>query len=171
MYGTMDEMDYLIRPFFQIFTNPPQEWHPLVVHFPIVFLISEGVLTMLFWLTRKKDYERWALYFLYLAFVSMLIAAIAGFHDVGLDLGEGNKIWLGLKDRWHNLHRLGSSVTVHLWLAVGLAVLTFLRLLWRQKEGKNVLEGRLAFVYGITIFLSLWILLALAYVGGMLSHR
>lgn len=67
--------------------------------------------------------------------------ALVGALDAGLDLGPGNPLWLGLKDRWANAFRWESSVTMHAWLALGLVATTSGRLLWRKLGRSAVLRG------------------------------
>ena len=92
--------DALLKPFYQIVTAPPRQWHPLLVHFPIVFLTVEALLLGLWRLTGKPAHEPLAYACLHLSLWTMLIVAVTGVHDAGLDLGAGNPLWLGLRDRW-----------------------------------------------------------------------
>ena len=113
--------DALLKPFYQIVTAPPRQWHPLLVHFPIVFLTVEALLLGLWRLTGKPAHEPLAYACLHLSLWTMLIVAVTGVHDAGLDLGAGNLFWLGLRDRWQQAFRWHSSITVHSWLALGAA--------------------------------------------------
>ncbi len=167
---TSSNIHELLRPFCAVFFKPSQQWHPLVVHFPLVFLTLEAVLVLAFWRNGNDEYERWAYRFLHLAFWTMLIAAVAGLHDSGLNLGPGNKIWLGLQDRWQNRLRFQSSVTVHVWLALSIFGMTLGRLLWRWRKGVVALRGRQAFCYGALMLFGLWCLMAASYAGGIISH-
>jgi hypothetical protein len=133
--------DALLKPFYQIVTAPPRQWHPVLVHFPIAFLVLEAVLLGLWRITGKAEYDRWAYGFLHASLWTMLIVAGAGVHDAGLDLGPGNPLWLGFQDRWAHAFRWHSSVTVHAWLALGLVVITATRLLWRKLGGSVVVHG------------------------------
>ncbi len=90
---------------------------------------------------------------------------------MGLDLGTNNKIWMGIQDRWENAFRWESSITVHAWLAMGLIVLTLVRLLLRSFTASNLLCGPKGVIFGLLTFFNLWVLLATAYVGGMISHK
>jgi uncharacterized membrane protein len=161
----------LLKPFYEIWFAPPRQWHPLLVHFPIAFLFVEAGLLGLFGITRKPDYDRWAYAFLHLSLWTMVMVVIAGLHDVGLDLGAGNTIWLGLQDRWHNTFRFQSSVTVHTWLAMALLMITVGRLIWRKISGTNALRGAQGWAYALISLTSLWVLSAAGYVGGLLSHK
>ena len=97
--------DALLKPFYQIVTAPPRQWHPLLVHFPIVFLTVEALLLGLWRLTGKPAHEPLAYACLHLSLWTMLIVAVTGVHDAGLDLGAGNPLWLGLRDRWQQAFR------------------------------------------------------------------
>lgn len=164
-------MSELLTPFYRIWTEPPQQWHPIIVHFPIVFLVLEAVFQGLFHFTNKPDHERWAYCFLHWSFWMLLIIAVAGFHDVGLDLGSGNKIWLGLQDRWKNTFRFQSGITVHAWLAFGLIAITLGRLFWRKLNGADVLRGVQSVFYTLLTLIGLWFLIAAGYVGGLVTHK
>ena len=163
--------DALLKPFYQIVIAPPRQWHPVLVHFPIVFLVVEAVLLSLWRVTGKPAHELWAHGFLHASLWTMLIVAIAGVHDAGLDLGAGNLLWLGLQDRWRQAFRWHSSITVHSWLALALVAITAARLLWRKFAGPNALRGRQGWAYGLMTFIGLWILTAAGYVGGMINHK
>jgi len=101
----------------------------------------------------------------------MLIVAIAGVHDAGLDLGAGNPIWLGLQGRWRQAFRWDSSITVHSWLALALLAITAARLFWRKFGGPDVIRGGRGWAYGLMTLIGLWVLIAAGYVGGMISHK
>ncbi len=164
-------MNELVKPFYQIITEPPQQWHPLLVHFPLVFLISEAFFLSLFLMTKKERFEVGAYLFLNAAFWFIVIAVLMGFHDCGLNLGSGNKFLLGLQDRWENALRFKSSVTVHFWLALLLIMITSCRLFWRWKSGPQVWKVAKGFFYCFFTFIGIWCLFAMSYVGGLLSHK
>ena len=93
-----------------------------------------------------------------------------GIHDSGLNLGPGNKFLLGFEDRWNNAFRFESSVSIHVWLALALFVLTLSRLLWRWKRGEQVFQGLEGVLFGMVAFAGIWFLFAMSYVGGLISH-
>jgi hypothetical protein len=162
--------DELLKPFYRILTSPPHQWHAPTVHFPIVFLFLEAAVLGLYVVTRKPDYERWAYAFLHMAFWTMLGVAALGLHDAALDLGAGNKFWLGLQDRLKNSFDFDTPLTVHVWLALALVAITAIRLCWRTFGKASVLRGAQALGYGLLTLIGLWILSAAAYVGGSMSH-
>ncbi|MBI3540655.1 MAG: hypothetical protein HY073_00670 [Deltaproteobacteria bacterium] len=160
----------LIKPFYRVFTMPPQQWHPVLIHFPIVFLEIEAFFLILFAMKKNKEYEKWAHNFLKITFWSLFVVAAAGFHDCGLVLGTGNKFLLGIQDRWENAFRFQSTITVHFWLAVLTFVIVLLRFVWQSRNPK-VLQGKGAYLYGFMTVMGIWSLLATSYVGGMMSHK
>jgi Predicted membrane protein (DUF2231) len=93
-------MKELLHALVRVYSEPPQQWHPWLIHFPIVFLLLDGLFTVMFWFKPRAAYERRSLSFLGAALVTMVLAVFAGIHDSGLDLGEGNVFLLGLQDRW-----------------------------------------------------------------------
>ncbi len=158
------------KPFYQVFTLPPKQLHPIFIHFPIVFLEAEALFLLLFLIRKKLDYEHWALNFLRLSFWSMLIAVAFGLYDCGLNMGSGNRFLLGLQDRMENAFRFESSVTVHFWLAILLLVLTSARLICREQK-KKIFEGKSVYLFWGLTLINLWCLLAMSYVGGLISHQ
>ena len=164
-------IDALLKPFYQFLFNPPQQGHPALVHFPIACLFVEAVLLGLWRRTGKPEYERTAYGFLHASLWTMLLAAGAGVHDVGLDAGQGNRFWLGLQDRWAHAFQWQSLLTVHVWLMQGLIVLTALRLLWRKLGGPGVLHGASGWGYALLTLCSLWTVSAAGYIAGLLSHK
>ena len=160
-----------IKPFYKVFTNPPQQWHPWLIHFPLVFLLLEAYFISLFLITKKTDYKRLAFNYLKVGFVSIVIAMAVGIHDCGLNLGPGNKFLLGFQDRLDNAFRFQSSVTIHFWLAILLFVMTLSRLIYGWCGGERIRQGRGVGFYGFLVVIGLWVLLAMSYVGGLLNHQ
>lgn len=160
----------LFSPFVRVWVHPPQQVHPIVVHFPIVLLVLEGLFLFLFFVTKKLHYEIAAYHLLKWGLFSIIITIIAGLHDVGLELGAGNKILLGFNDRIQNMFQFESSITIHSWLAMLLLLLTFVRLWWRSLKRENVLKSYSGFCFGIVSLFSIWVLLAASYMGGLISH-
>ena len=113
----------------------------------------------------------WAFCFLQASFWSMVPVMAAGIHDSGLNLGPGNKFLLGFEDRWDNAFRFESSISIHVWLAIALFVLTLSRLVWRWKRGEKVFHGGEALIFGLVTFAGMWCLFAMSYVGGLISHQ
>jgi uncharacterized membrane protein len=160
----------LLRPFVGVLVAPPRQVHPILVHFPIVFLLLEAIFTLGFRIRGRAGHDRWAFRCLEGAAVCLLPVAAAGFHDAGLDHGAGSALLLGLRDRWGHALRLSSPLTVHVWLVLALATITVVRLLLRIRERRRGVVGALVWVDGGLGFFGLWCLVATAYVGGSLSH-
>ena len=101
----------------------------------------------------------------------MLLAVLSGLNDVGLDLGAGNRLMLGFRDRWENAFRAESSITIHVWLALILIALTLTRLVWRSIGRSRALTGVSSAAFGFFTLLSFWTLLAATYVGASINHK
>ncbi len=160
----------LIKPFYRVFTEPPHQWHPALIHFPIVFLEIEAFFLVLFTVKKNEEYKKWANNFLKTAFWSLFIVMAAGIHDCSLTMGHGNKFILGIQDRWENAFRFQSSITVHFWLAVLTVFIVVLRFIWQSRNPK-VLQGKGSYLYGFMTAIGIWNLLAMSYVGGLISHQ
>ncbi len=100
----------------------------------------------------------------------MFVALAAGVYDAGLDLGEGNRFWLGLQDRWQNALILRSGVSVHALLGLLLLAVTAARWLWRRCA-PNALHSPQAFFFGAALLLNLWLLVAASHAGAVLNHK
>jgi uncharacterized membrane protein len=161
----------LLDPFWQIWANPAHQLHPQVIHFAIVFLVLEAVTLIIFVIRKQPQVAALSLIFLHCAFWTMLLAVLTGLNDVGLDLGAGNRIMLGFRDRWENAFRAQSSVTIHVWLALILIALTSTRLVWRSLGRDRVLNGIRGATFAVLTLLNFWTLLAATYVGASITHK
>lgn len=102
----------------------------------------------------------------------MLIAAAAGFHDSGVLQDEGGlPILVGWKKRWETFFDFDNLVTVHFWLALLTIALTGIRFSWRWKAGAGLFQKKSGVLYGCLTFFAAWCLLAMSYVGGLVSHE
>ncbi|HTL70139.1 MAG TPA: DUF2231 domain-containing protein [Candidatus Eisenbacteria bacterium] len=158
----------LFRPFAQIAVQPPKQWHPWLVHFPLVFLELEAFFLAWSLVSKRPELERRAWAFLKAGFWSSLVVAATGFHDAGLLCGPGNPFLLGLRDRLQNYRRFDMLVTVHFWLASLLVALVAVRFGWRASRGP--LRGAAAWAYAGLALAGIWCLLAMSYAGGMMYH-
>lgn len=163
-------MTPLLEPFWQVFAAPARQWHPFVVHFPIALLLTEAVLHLIAWWRRDEDLDRWSARFLSAAVAGLALAILTGLHDAGLDQGEGNPFWLGLRDRYRNAFRLQSTISVHVWLSLAVTALVIVRAAWRLRVRGGIGQRRFAVMYAFLAVLNLWALLASAYVGAHASH-
>lgn len=161
----------LLEPFSQVWTNPAHQLHPQIVHFPIVFLVAEAVMLIIFAIRKQPQIASLSLIFLHCTFWTMLLAVLSGLNDVGLDLGAGNRIVLGFRDRWENAFRAQSSVTIHVWLALVLVAVTLTRLVWRSLSRDRALAGLGGVAFGLLTLVNFWVLLAATYVGASITHK
>src|SRR5262249_53211508 len=76
-----------------------KQWHPLVIHFPVVLLLLEAVTLFVSWYSPTEENWRLSQLLLWLAALSFVPAFYTGLHDTGADLGPGLSVWNGLKDR------------------------------------------------------------------------
>lgn len=83
--------------------------HPMLIPFPIVFLVSALASDIVFWATRNETWATAAMWFLGAAVVMALIAAAAGFTDF-----FGDSRIRALSDSWQ--HMIGNLVAVVLAL-------------------------------------------------------
>lgn len=74
--------------------------HPMLIHFPIAFLVSTFVCDLIYWLTGNTAWSAATLYLLGAALIMAALAAVAGFIDF---FGE-QKI-RQLSAAWHHMTR------------------------------------------------------------------
>ncbi len=148
-----------------------KQWHPLVIHFPVVLLLFEAAVVLVFWRSPTEENRRLSHLLLWLAALSFVPAVYTGLHDVGAALGPGWALWNGLRDRVSHFLMMRSSVSLHVLLAVLCALITTLRLVWRIRAGERVLRGRQGLAFLILMAVGLWMLLGAGQVGGGLLHR
>jgi len=160
----------LLEWFRAPFITPPRQWHPILVHFPIVFLFLEAALLFRHAPRPRRELQSAADVFLRLSVWSMIPVAIAGIHDAGLDLGRGNPLWLGLQDRWRNALNLRSSISAHVFLISLLFVLTAVRLIVRARIDPATLEGKKAWIELGLAVLGLVLLVIGTYAAAIVSH-
>jgi uncharacterized membrane protein len=83
--------------------------HPMLIPFPIVFLVSALVSDIVFWSTRADIWAVAAMWFLGAAVIMALVAAVFGFIDF-----FGEERIRALSDAWQ--HMIGNLVAVVLAL-------------------------------------------------------
>ena len=83
--------------------------HPMLIPFPIAFLVSTFVSDLIFWRTGNGAWATASLYFLGAALVMAALAAVAGLTDF---LGDGRI--RNISAAWH--HMIGNVVAVLLSL-------------------------------------------------------
>jgi uncharacterized membrane protein len=154
--------------FWQPLLPVPHKYiHPVLIHFPIVFLIFESVLLVLNKAIRSKGIWKSAKVLLYLGALSLPIVVAAGLHDVGVDVGHGNAILDGLNDRIKNWNHWSDRLSLHVAYALVVTLLTWLRaFLVMSGKGKFVSTA-----WNVLLALvAVWILIATAQLGGSLSY-
>ena len=84
--------------------------HPMLIPFPVAFLVSTFVCDVIFWSTRNPAWSTAALYLLGAALVTAALAAVAGLIDF-----LGDERIRALSAVWH--HMLGNvlAVVLSLW--------------------------------------------------------
>ena len=147
-----------------------KNWHPALVHFPIVLLLLEGILVFLCLARPNANLERQARLLLTLSLFSLVPVLFTGFHDAGNDLGPGSATWNGLKDRIGNFFRFESTVSLHFILALSVVFLTAVRFAWRTYTKKQSFKGRQGVAFAFITALALWLMFAAGQVGGGISH-
>jgi uncharacterized membrane protein len=146
---------------------PHRYIHPLVIHFPIVFLSLEAALLFLNKVMKSKGIWKSAKILLYLAALSLPFVMLAGLHDVGVDIAHGNAILDGLNDRIKNWNHWSDRLSLHFAYAVVLTLFVWLRtFLVAQGKGKFVSTWA---NLGLALIV-IWIMTATAQLGGSLSY-
>lgn len=115
--------------------------HPMLVPFPIAFLVAAFVCDLVFWRTVNESWALAAMWTLGAGIVTAALAAVAGFTDF---LGE--RRIRGLRDAW--LHMIGNTA------ALVLAIVSFY-LRWRYGAAAAVMPWGLA-LSGIVFVLLLF---------------
>ena len=116
--------------------------HPMLIPFPVAFLVATLVCDLLFWNTGNSAWSTASLYLLGAALIMAALAAIAGLTDF-----LGDRRIRSLSAAWH--HMLGNVVVVLLSLWSW----------YRRYEASD------AAVLPIELFISLVVVLLLLYTG------
>jgi len=158
-------------PWLALVPRAWKQWHPLVIHFPIVLLLFEAGVVVYYWCRPSENIERLSRWLLGLAVLSFGPAIYTGLNDVGSDLGPGWAFWNGLRDRLGHLFLFRSSVSLHVFLVLLCLLISTVRLVWRVRSRERALNGRQRAVFLVSTALGLWMLLGAGQVGGAISHR
>src|SRR2546426_3872385 len=129
-------------PWLALVPRAWKQWHPLVIHFPIVLLLFEAGVVVVYWCRPSENTERLSRLLLWFAVLSFGPAIYTGLNDVGTDLGPGWAFWNGLRDRLGHLFLLRSSVSLHVFLVLLCLLISTVRLVWRVRSGDRALNGR-----------------------------
>jgi uncharacterized membrane protein len=114
--------------------------HPMIIPFPIAFLVSTFVCDLIFWATRNTAWSTASLYLLGAALVMAALAAVAGLTDF-----FGDERIRQMSSAWH--HMIGNVIAV---------VLSLFNWYWRYSGGAVIPWG---------LVLSLLVILILLYTG------
>lgn len=148
-----------------------EQWHPLVVHFPVTLLVLEALCLSAVVLTPQKDLQQVSTWLLVAAVASLVPTIYTGIHDAGLDLGQGSPFVNGFRDRVGHAFNLKSSVSLHVLFGLATALLAVSRLVWRMAGGTAVLEGRSRIAFAALALLGVWMLFGGMQIGGAISHH
>ena len=116
--------------------------HPMLIPFPIAFLVATFVCDLVFWWSRNPAWSTAALYLLGAAILMAAVAAAAGLTDF-----LGDERIREMSSAWH--HMIGNVIAV---------VLAVINWYWRYSGGE-------AAVLPWGLFLSFLIVLILLYTG------
>ena len=84
--------------------------HPMLIPFPVAFLVSTFVCDVIFWSTRNPAWSTAALYLLGAALVMAALAAVAGLIDF-----LGDERIRALSAVWHHMIGNVAAVLLSLW--------------------------------------------------------
>jgi uncharacterized membrane protein len=159
------------HPFVALLPAQSEQWHPLVVHFPVALLVLEALCLSAVALRPRKDLQQVSTWLLWGAVGSLVPTIYTGIHDAGLGLGPGSPFVSGLRDRIGHAFLLKSSISLHVLFVLAATSLAFSRLAWRTAGGAAVLEGRSRLVFAALALLGVWALFGGTQIGGAISHR
>jgi uncharacterized membrane protein len=120
--------------------------HPMLIPFPVVFLVTAFVTDLVFWTTGNADWAAASMGFLGAGVVMALVAALAGFTDFFADarireIGDawqhmiGNLIAVVLAlINWYIRYRSGAATGVFPW-GISISLITVLLLLFNGWKG------------------------------------
>jgi uncharacterized membrane protein len=143
--------------------------HPPTVHFPITLFCLELVCLVIYFFTRSGSTEKASRIFLYSGALSLLITIPAGLYDAGVDANKGNPILAGLQDRLTNYTKFSDALSVHVLYVSIFVVLILVRIVWRRSTKRIYPNTLIPFIVATAI--NIWILLAVAQVGGSLTMQ
>jgi uncharacterized membrane protein len=131
-----------------------QNYHPLLVHFPIAFIYGASLLYFLAWITASEKLQWTALWMLILAALSAAAALASGFYAVpGLMISES------VRNELLNHHK-------HLMVAT--SILTGALTIWALASRPMPTRGRYLFMAGLIALMGL--LAAGADLGGEMVY-
>ncbi len=118
-----------------------QNYHPLLVHFPIAFIYGASLLYFLAWISRSEKLQWTALWMLILAALSAGLALASGFYAApGLMVAQSVR------------HELLSH---HKHLMVAASILTGVLTLWALASRPMPTRARILFLTGLLALMAL----------------
>jgi uncharacterized membrane protein len=118
-----------------------QNYHPLLVHFPIAFIYGASLIYFLAWITASEKLQWTALWMLILATISAAAALTSGFYAApGLMIAES------VRNELLNHHK-------HLMVAA--SILTAVLTIWALASRPMPTTGRILFMAGLIAVMAL----------------
>ena len=118
-----------------------QNYHPLLVHFPIAFIYGASLLYFLAWITASEKLQWTALWMLILAALSAAAALASGFYAVpGLMISESVR---------------NELLSHHKHLMVAASILTGALTIWALASRPMPTRGRYLFMAGLVALMGL----------------
>ena len=112
-----------------------QNYHPLIVHFPIAFIYGASLLYFLAWITASEKLQWSALWMLLLGALSAAVALISGFYAA-----PGLMVSQSVRDELLNHHK-------HLMVAA--SIVTGVLTTWALASRPMPTRGRYVFLAGL----------------------
>jgi uncharacterized membrane protein len=134
--------------------------HPMLISFPVVFLVTAFVTDLVFWTTGNANWATASMWFLGAGVVMALVAALAGFTDFFADvrireIGDawqhmiGNLIAVVLAlINWYIRYRSGAAAGVFPW-GIWISLITVLLLLFNGWKGGELVYRHHVGVSGV----------------------
>ena len=118
-----------------------QNYHPLLVHFPIAFIYGASLMYFLAWITASEKLQWTALWMLILATISAAAALTSGFYAApGLMIAESVR---------------NELLTHHKHLMVAASILTGLLTAWALASRPMPARARILFLAGLIALMAL----------------
>ncbi|MFZ2061229.1 MAG: DUF2231 domain-containing protein [Candidatus Binatus sp.] len=118
-----------------------QNYHPLLVHFPIAFIYGASLMYFLAWITASEKLQWTALWMLILATISAAAALTSGFYAApGLMIAESVR---------------NELLTHHKHLMVAASILTGLLTAWALASRPMPTRARILFLGGLIALMAL----------------
>ncbi|MBI4243071.1 MAG: hypothetical protein HY606_03180 [Planctomycetes bacterium] len=157
--------------FSPLIPHAKEELHPLLVHFPIAFLVLEALLLLSYCFYPNEDLVKFSKWLLWIAVISFIPVIYSGIRDVGVELLHSkNPFTDGLRNRLSNFFNT-TTMSIHVLYAVASFLISITRLIWISISKENNMKGIQRPLFVASTLLGLWILIAASQVGGSISHE